>query len=183
MQKPLVGKIRVEIECPYCGAVHDADVDMIIQDGSITNPQVMYCAKFDGSTGGCGSWFAWRVNLVVKVITAKVGQEIEATAITSSPSKSAGSAVLDATRIEPDWSVAPAWAHWWAVDKNGYAIWYGCGGDGFGGGVAPEPNEQLERWLGEGPARADFDRRIVLGAVDWRTTLHQRPLVRNEQGK
>lgn len=24
----------------------------------------------------------------------------------------------------PDWSQAPDWANWWAVDPNGYACWY-----------------------------------------------------------
>jgi hypothetical protein len=27
-------------------------------------------------------------------------------------------------QIKPDWSTAPEWAEWWAVDENGCAYWY-----------------------------------------------------------
>ena len=26
--------------------------------------------------------------------------------------------------VQPDWSKAPAWANFWAVDSDGYAYWY-----------------------------------------------------------
>lgn len=70
---------------------------------------------------------------------------------------------------EPDWSQAPEWAQWWAVDASGIAGWYeqepeigGVRGWELGGGGA---------WM---VIETPYD--IPLG-IDWRTLKQRRPEV------
>lgn len=66
----------------------------------------------------------------------------------------------------PDWSKAPAWANWWAVDINGSAFWF-----------AKEPEPDLDDegkeygvWTGDlSPAEDDY------WVQNWRETLCERP--------
>jgi hypothetical protein len=70
----------------------------------------------------------------------------------------------------PDWTTAPPWAQWWAVDADGFACWYG---------VAPPflPNAS-HAWDSEPEGRGESVGYINLPVgVDWRTTLRRRPEV------
>jgi hypothetical protein len=69
---------------------------------------------------------------------------------------------------EPDWTTAPDWAQWWAVDEDGRTYWY---------------NRQpyVEKaddgcWDGNGKFEWNGDVTLPVG-VDWRTTLRRRPEV------
>lgn len=74
----------------------------------------------------------------------------------------------------PDWSQAPTWAQWWAVDPNGYADWY-----------QEEPVLSLTvsycGWVAktingvqQGNALWAQELDLDLG-IDWRTLKQQRP--------
>lgn len=71
---------------------------------------------------------------------------------------------------EPDWSTAPEWAQWWAVDTDGVACWY-----------VSEPNINGAVW-----APTDDLWHLTQGlvalpiGVDWRTTLRKRPEASHE---
>jgi hypothetical protein len=75
---------------------------------------------------------------------------------------------------QPDWSQAPKWAMWWAVDANGYPMWY-----------MHEPFIQDAMWmwqdndgLASGIPSRHLPQSIELPiGTDWRTTLRQRPQV------
>ena len=67
----------------------------------------------------------------------------------------------------PDWTTAPEWAQWWAVDADGMACWY-----------TSEPKIYESVW-GPEDDRWHVTHGLVdlpLG-VDWRTTLRRRPEV------
>lgn len=77
-------------------------------------------------------------------------------------------AALDNNQLEalrPDWSQAPDWAMWWAVDANGRTNWYEV-----------EPRRIGELWSvarsDKWTAGGDVD--LPLG-IDWRQTLQRRP--------
>jgi len=68
--------------------------------------------------------------------------------------------------IKPDWSKAPAWANWWAVDINGSAFWY-----------AKEPVPELDDegddygvWIGDSCPAKDEE-----WLTNWKETLCKRP--------
>lgn len=65
---------------------------------------------------------------------------------------------------KPDWSKAPEWAYWWAVDENGKAYWYP---------EQPSVYDDSGRWdKGEYCEYAGDD---ALGPKDaWRSTLRHR---------
>jgi len=76
---------------------------------------------------------------------------------------------------KPDWSRAPAWAQWWAVDGlhngTGYvAGWFS---------EEPEHDDVMGMWTGNpewGDTDDCFDQYIVLPiGIDWRCTLQRRP--------
>jgi len=76
------------------------------------------------------------------------------------------------TNIQPDWTEAPDWAQWWAIDDDGYAYWYRD---------QPTYNAKYGGWLrtlGEEPDVSfdhcwppPFDNRDI----DWSQTLRSRP--------
>ena len=76
------------------------------------------------------------------------------------------------TNIQPDWSDAPPWAQWWAIDNDGYAYWYRD---------QPTYNAKYGGWLrtpGEEPDISldhfwpfPFDN----WDIDWSQTLRRRP--------
>lgn len=69
---------------------------------------------------------------------------------------------------EPDWSQAPDWAQWWAVDADGTAVWYEAEpfvSDPFmwDWNYTPHTQNKIDKIL-----------HIPIG-IDWRTTLRRRP--------
>lgn len=93
-------------------------------------------------------------------------------------------------KIEPDWSKAPDWAHYWAVDSNGHAYWYehkpqrlyfddfGFGngdwkeGDGIWFHTSKEPN----KWNNTGMPDYNWPPEGVDNKnIDWGNTLLERP--------
>lgn len=67
----------------------------------------------------------------------------------------------------PDWSTAPEWAYWWAVDADGNAYWYKC-----------EPYPSDNKWVcipvGHEVSIFGANSHPDL-APNWRETLRKRP--------
>ena len=64
---------------------------------------------------------------------------------------------------EPDWSTAPEWARWWAVDADGLECWY-----------ENKPSESLVgRWWDKSRTNG-LDRQLEKPTV-WQNTARQRP--------
>jgi len=67
--------------------------------------------------------------------------------------------------MKPNWTDAPEWANYWAVDENGEMYWYR---------VKPITHQQNRYWMPENDRWGD-------GAVepatllDWEETLQKRP--------
>lgn len=65
----------------------------------------------------------------------------------------------------PDWSQAPAWSNWWAMDANTSSYWYEY-----------EPEASIYGWADEN-GRVEYDKHdneLPLG-VDWRLLKERRP--------
>ena len=62
--------------------------------------------------------------------------------------------------IKPDWSTAPEWAQYWAIDDNGDAYWYG-----------KKPDRGDGEWRSDGNLSEDLDNR----APFWKESLEKRP--------
>ena len=63
--------------------------------------------------------------------------------------------------MEPDWTEAPEWAMWWAIDEDGSAYWY----------VAkPEPAGAC--WATD--SKCEY---IQPTPIAWRSSLRQRPVI------
>ena len=72
--------------------------------------------------------------------------------------------------FEPDWSQAPKWARWWAVDMNGDSHWYS---------FEPVKNLEINEWTlqnnGEGADNVfDADSSSIYKA-NWKDSLRKRP--------
>ena len=72
--------------------------------------------------------------------------------------------------FEPDWSLAPDWANYWAVDMDGYSHWYS---------FAPVKNLKINGWTlqnnGEGVDNIfDADPSSIYQG-DWQDSLRKRP--------
>lgn len=66
---------------------------------------------------------------------------------------------------EPDWSSAPDWAQFWAVDADGMCYWY-----------AQEPHPQEKVWSYSAPDKFKIGGFVYLPPhLDWKTMLRQRP--------
>lgn len=70
---------------------------------------------------------------------------------------------------EPDWTAAPPWAAWWAVDKDGSPYWYA---------ERPEPGKSVW-WNRIGSERRRVQPigrrcRLDMASADWRQTLRAR---------
>lgn len=78
---------------------------------------------------------------------------------------------------EPDWTKAPQWAMWWAVDCDGYAWWYryepSCDGDAWG-----DDNPDT----GNGKSFKDAYFIDIPIGIDWRTLKRQRPAPVDKSG-
>ena len=70
--------------------------------------------------------------------------------------------------LQPDWSKAPEWANWWAVnDDGGFGIWYEA---------EPKPRIAIPIWQEPEGTRAQNSGNVVLPfGIEWRNTLRQRP--------
>lgn len=71
--------------------------------------------------------------------------------------------------FEPDWSLAPDWANYWAVDMDGYSHWYS---------FAPVKNLEINEWTlqnnGEGVDNIfDADPSSIYQG-DWKSSLRKR---------
>ena len=66
----------------------------------------------------------------------------------------------------PDWSTAPEWAQWFAVNRSGYGAWYECAPDR--GGVCWWPNINIPKSLSAGKIEAG-------NYEDWKNSLQERP--------
>lgn len=62
----------------------------------------------------------------------------------------------------PDWSVAPDWAQWWAMDSSGHAYWHS---------EKPRASERYLTWESSG----DNEDACFIEHGNWRTTLQARP--------
>ena len=62
--------------------------------------------------------------------------------------------------IEPDWSKAPEWAQYWAVDADGAQYWYEN---------KPDCDDDACRWYGMGGKISGSP------CLSWRDTLRERP--------
>jgi hypothetical protein len=71
---------------------------------------------------------------------------------------------------EPAWHVAPPWAQYWAVNKDGFACWYAAeprrGCTVWWNRIGTQRQAALPRW---------FLDRLCMTGLDWRETLRSRP--------
>ena len=68
-----------------------------------------------------------------------------------------------------DWSRAPNWANWWAMDANNCGYWFE---------EKPEIDKNYNWWGSDFKTRAKFDwhaNDYNLSGIDWRDTLTRRP--------
>lgn len=63
--------------------------------------------------------------------------------------------------IEPDWTTAPQWANYWAVDTDGYSWWY-----------ENKPHYDDSFWYDIGSKEEDT---LYYSVTDWKSTLRKRP--------
>ena len=77
------------------------------------------------------------------------------------------------TAPEPDWSQAPEWAEWWAVDgavepcENSNSCWFEN---------EPTQGDNATWWITVERGMSQSDRVVDLPiGIDWRTTLRKRP--------
>ena len=70
------------------------------------------------------------------------------------------------TPFEPNWTQAPEWAQWFAIDSDGYAYWWM---------VDPKPSRN--RWSGDGSIRSQIASllRVDMTNIEWKETLRKRP--------
>lgn len=67
-----------------------------------------------------------------------------------------------AQSLEPDWSKAPRWAQWWAMDADGFCYWYS---------QEPDAKQFGGAWGNGGCTELECYRALPR----WRTTLRRRP--------
>jgi transcription elongation factor Elf1 len=131
----------VTVVCPHCGKVKNDiyfDVD---------SPKLFGCLS-------CGNSFAARVKEVY-VVETHVFDSWKDNMLQAPKVEPAAPA-----KPQPDWSKAPEWAKWWAVDADGEAFWYEL-----------EPSRGFSCFSGTGDTR----RAGVVDVEDWRETLTARP--------
>jgi hypothetical protein len=68
---------------------------------------------------------------------------------------------------EPDWTTAPEWANWWAIDKDGETAWYE---------KAPYIHPGDAGWSSQGIGWEDAERTSLPPGCKWHMTLRQRPI-------
>lgn len=77
---------------------------------------------------------------------------------------------LKETGLQPNWDDAPEWATSWAVDENEKAHWY------EGDKVETDVYQWIFSGYNEDDDMFEFDRKVSLNGIDWKTTLRKRPL-------
>jgi transcription elongation factor Elf1 len=132
--------VKQDVTCPHCGNV----LESVFFSGG-ERPVTLAC--------GCGNFFAARVKPVYVVETHLLNAWHDM--VKPEPAAPA--------KPQPDWSKAPEWAKWWAVDKSGEAYWYW--GDEAPGCV-------VDIWSGHESEDAGY---VSLRGFDWRNTLTDRP--------
>jgi hypothetical protein len=65
--------------------------------------------------------------------------------------------------MQPDWSKAPEWARYWAIDADGGVYWYEN---------KPSAKEFMGYWSDGGVGRKEFSGH---SRYDWKDTLASRP--------
>jgi len=73
---------------------------------------------------------------------------------------------------EPDWTTAPDWAQWWAVQPSGVAYWFRRRPMTFS-------DETTSQWVAHRSAEGDLCELLdtetgLQRGIDWRTTLRRR---------
>jgi hypothetical protein len=63
----------------------------------------------------------------------------------------------------PDWSKAPPWAQFWAMNSDGHAYWY-----------AAEPTYNAQRDIWEITTDPQY-KMAYSASIDWASTLRRRP--------
>jgi len=72
----------------------------------------------------------------------------------------------DSSEWQPDWSQAPSWANWWAMDSNGDSYWHSCVDEPFVNGLIFEIAN---------PQGHTFDAPSFDYQGNWQDSLRKRP--------
>lgn len=72
--------------------------------------------------------------------------------------------------VTPDWSQAPEWAEWWAVDADGQVLW-----------LTKQPFILGAGWANPGGVTRRAESINLPLGVDWRTTLQRRPRAQGQE--
>lgn len=75
----------------------------------------------------------------------------------------------DSKEWQPDWSQAPEWANWWAMDKSGQGIWHN---------LEPSRDQSVAEWVIDFSGGSDFSYKVSPDfnyTGDWRDSLRKRP--------
>lgn len=70
---------------------------------------------------------------------------------------------------QPDWSQAPEWANWWAMDKSGKGFWHS---------LKPSLDQSMVEWVVDFSSGSDFSYKVSPDfnyQGDWRDSLRKRP--------
>lgn len=70
---------------------------------------------------------------------------------------------------QPDWSQAPEWANWWAMDKNKQGVWHN---------KMPCNKQSVAGWIIDFSAGSDFSYKLSPNfnyQGDWKDSLRKRP--------
>ena len=70
---------------------------------------------------------------------------------------------------QPDWSQAPDWAKWWAIDKIGQGFWYN---------LKPSRDQSATEWIVDFSSGSDFSYKASPDfnyQGNWRNSLRKRP--------
>lgn len=76
---------------------------------------------------------------------------------------------FDDVEWQPDWSQAPEWANWWAMDKNGKGFWHS---------LTPSRDQSMVDWVVDFSSGSDFSYKVSPNfnyTGDWRDSLRKRP--------
>jgi len=76
---------------------------------------------------------------------------------------------LNVEEWQPDWSQAPEWANWWAMDKNGKGFWHS---------LTPSRDQSMADWVVDFSSGIDFSYKVSPDfnyTGDWRNSLRKRP--------
>ena len=144
-------KVRVNVTCPYCGHQQPAAVEFA-DHTTYTRPQVVVC---DPDEGGCDRYYVFDVRATFAITTGTIGGNFQQPVVAQPEAPAI---------VGPDWSKAPGWAQWWAVDENGSAWWY-----------AVEPRKGECTWFVDDCDDTVFADFVDLDGGHWYRSLTKRP--------